>query len=615
MATDEKLGLRVEGDVANIDAALRQIATMGGVAGAGVGKLTLEFGKAEAAAKKVTGLDWAKVATGLNQAVELAGRFAGKAVEIAKFSAEMKNLEARVPVERLRMMQAATDGAVMKTDLMRFSLKAMSGEMRLTEGGLNAVMKAADTLGDQGFGDTMENAEKLLSALRKGSSKELKEFGIALTDTKDKTANVNAMLAKFKEVAEQEVHVDEGLKRIELVQAAWGDFVSDVKTGLGSIILQIGEGIAQLLGLIDQSRQGKINDRARASARLGGMGAGAIRADLLTMGPVGGFGAQIFGGLGVRKAGAQEGQDILDYTARQAVGLQFAVKQDQVEAAFQKAFNDTLDEVNAAKLGKDRGWAGKVAGSKAGTDKSAGWWQALLFNAQRDTSFLQADLAAAGAGGLDVLGNLGTGREALATDFLGGLAGGVADAEKVNGARIADFEAQIKDHTTAIGAGYDIMRDSIVASVDAAISGSESIGQAARKASAQALKAIAIECAVKALYSTAEAIFTRDPSKLVAAGKYAAAAAAAGVGSAVLGAGGGGGGGYAGGPGSAPGGGFASNRGVGGGGGTQENHYHIHGTVSAATHRELGGVMERSRQKALRSGGVTSEHLRTSRME
>src|SRR5262249_47472839 len=113
------------------------------------------------------------------------------------------------------------------------------------------------------------------------------------------------------------------------------------------------------------------------------------------------------------------------------------------------------------------------------------------------------------------------------------------------------------------GGAFQTLTSGLSAAVDAAISSSDNIGKAFFKASAAALKAIATESAVRAIYETAmgigASIFSPgDAAKhFAAAGTFAAAAAAAGAGSVLLG--GLGGGGSGGGTPSTPaGGGFAS---------------------------------------------------------
>lgn len=211
-------------------------------------------------------------------------------------------------------------------------------------------------------------------------------------------------------------------------------------------------------------------------------------------------------------------------------------------------------------------------------------------------------------------------QQQFGADFVSGFGGGAAAGTDGAAKRVAELEAMLQDRSGALGGAFGALTDGIAASVDAAITGSEAIGKAFMKASAAAMRSLALESAVRAAYHTAAAIGTAVTGNapaaaghIAAAGKYAAVAAFAGVSSMALSAGAGGGGGAsAGGPSTAPGGGFVSNRSVGGGnGGTVEHHYHIHGTISAASHRELGGVLVRTQRKALKSGTASAEAERT----
>lgn len=227
----------------------------------------------------------------------------------------------------------------------------------------------------------------------------------------------------------------------------------------------------------------------------------------------------------------------------------------------------------------------------------------------------------------DALGGIGRG----ASTFFGGLGAaagalgdtaGLADRGGARGAaqakRFDDFAKDMQDKATILGGTLSVLQTGIAAAVEAAITGADSMGAAWRRASAAGLKALSVEYGIRAGGSVAHAIFAGAIGDPRAAGfalsalKFGAMSAAAGVAAAALGGGGGGGGG--GGP-SAPGGGYVSSAGRGGGGGNTTIVYEIHGVVSAATHRELGGQLEKSRQKALSSGTARRENSRTARVE
>ena len=158
----------------------------------------------------------------------------------------------------------------------------------------------------------------------------------------------------------------------------------------------------------------------------------------------------------------------------------------------------------------------------------------------------------------------------------------------------------------------------ITAAVDAAISGSESIGRAFLKASAAALKALAIESTVRAIYNTAMGLgaLIFNPAAALgyfaAAGKFGLAAAAAGGGAALLGAGGGGGGGGESGGGggyaAAPSGASYTTAGGGrGGNGEQTIIVNIGGSITASTHAELGKSVASAVRAGERAGRTSRE--------
>jgi hypothetical protein len=150
----------------------------------------------------------------------------------------------------------------------------------------------------------------------------------------------------------------------------------------------------------------------------------------------------------------------------------------------------------------------------------------------------------------------------LGTSFIAGAGAGLAGRGDSSFDRFAD---RIGDRTTALGAAFDATTAGISAAVDAAITGSDNIGRAWLRASAMALKALAVENSVRALTAGALAVGAAFFAPAAAGGfakqaaMHAAAAAAAGLGAAALGgmAGGGGGGGGYGGSTAPAGGGFA----------------------------------------------------------
>jgi hypothetical protein len=528
----------------------------------------------------------AKLADGFNNIVQAGSTLLatlGKASELAHFSAELKNLEDHVPVKRLEMMQEATEGAVNKMDLMRFSMRALNGEVALNEEGMETLLKAANTLGDKGFGDTKENAEKLLDVIHRGSTRELREFGIILDDTGDKLLNAQNALEAYKRIAQEEAPVDETLKNIERVQTAWSDFVISAKQGLGEVVIAIAQGIAELLGLMPKTALEKRLSAARGLAQ------------------------QEFP-LPTQLVNTEEGVPAW----RTSTGAlwtqeQYEQRRGLQELKFQEFFSNAnryagprsvylfggSEEDRAAAERADRArvlsgvvsddwerYMGAFGGVPArhpsgGAGRSRGAEAPGLggFYSPEGSVFKQFMGDTSGTTGLSP-------GEGLFGQFMGNTSGttglspstGPGLLDQFMGDEQAEKQKQLlddlKDHSTALGASFDVVSSGLSAAVDAAITGSDSIGNAFKKASATALKALAVEYSVRALGEAGMAIVslaTYDyggaAAHGLAAAKLTAAAIAAGAGSALLGGGGGGGSGGAS-PGATPGGGYAS---IGGG--------------------------------------------------
>jgi hypothetical protein len=197
----------------------------------------------------------------------------------------------------------------------------------------------------------------------------------------------------------------------------------------------------------------------------------------------------------------------------------------------------------------------------------------------------------------------------LGMAFIGGAGAGLAGRGSTDFER---FSEAINDNSTAVGAGFTALSSGITAAVDAALSGSESIGKAFMKASSMALRAIAVESSARAAFETAMGIgasFLAPPAAaahFAAAGQFAVAAAIAGAGSALLGAGAGGGGGgaRAGGYNTPAGGGHVrpANGNAGGGGSVIQVNFG-HG-FALATKSEIAEALDEATRYGERSGRV-----------
>lgn len=522
--------------------------------------------------------------------------------ELAEFSAQMQNLGDKVPIERLHLMEEAVGHTVDKMALMQFSLKAMQGDLHLTDAGLQTVLKAANNLSDKGFGDTTENANKLMHALESGRTKELRDFNIQLDESKDKHENLIRIMEKLKKTAEEEV--DTGtLNKIEQVRTAWSNFIIDVKSGLGDLIAQIGIGIVQLLGLMPKS-QTQINaDEIVKGANHYARGYAPDAP--LQPGEEGYIPDAAYDYGGANESGIQVP---FDYRAANA-SMEFQAAKARAIAKYAPILH------RGEELRKPKGplFTGDVSKS-IGEDpytiervKGSDLYAAGGISADRGfgiKGLFHEGMGAFDEGGLFGIPNAFANAGPSAFQQVGE-AMGPSRAER-------DLSKNLNDRSSALGGAFGAFGSGISSAVDAAVTGSESIGKAFMKASADALKSLAIESTVRALYNTAMGIgslYLSPPAAagyFAAAGQFALAATAAGAGAAALGA-------MAGGGGASPGGG-------GGGAGMpsmagmssfnpQQNQaqtiiVNVSGAVTAGDYKQLGTTIQKAVQAGQQAGSV-----------
>jgi hypothetical protein len=578
-----KLGTGLESafgkSVTNVGALATQVGKLGlaldSTFGKGTTALSRFSSEAQQAQRHSVGLGTSivKLADGFNeisQAVRGVFQLGQSAVELAKFSGELRQLEKNVPVETLQMMQRAVGGSVDKLTLMQLAMRNAGSEFRLTEQGMQTVLTAADNLGDKLGKDTVQVFEGLMAAIRTGRTGPLREFGIQLDLTGTKQQQLNQLMVEMARIAATPVDVDPQLEAIERLQTATQNWIIDMRDGLGKMVnwaIEAIDGISNALSATSSvSGRAAIEKSARESADR------AYR--------------QLYGirETGVTTIDAMQGIDRQSLEWRsfyQSFTGRFQGRENQRRA---EALPMQLHEIWSRQIAAARG--GLTEGEWAGEDRvrrSRERSGGILGDLGRAFSFTPGQRAVSAlTDAVPAYANRawstlqGWGRAApsgIGTAFAAGAATGGAEAmigpEQLQ--RLAETRAQLQDQTTAIGGSYAALTAGITAAVDAAITGSENIGKAALRASATALKAIAIEATAKAVFAGAEALLGLNPAAAAAAAKYAAAAAIAGAGAVALGAAAGGGGGGSAARPSTPSGGGAIGPGVGSQGPQQMN--------------------------------------------
>ena len=174
----------------------------------------------------------------------------GKALDFAKFSEDVDKLRKVVSEGLVESIRTATSGVVSQMDIMKVATKALTGDLKFTETQITTVFKAAKNLSDRGFGDTAENAEKMFKALRKGTTEELKEFGIVVNAGKSKSeAFANSLAAVDRTASDLAGSLGAASSETARFAAQSAD--------LGAVLKEtIGESLRYIINLIAQTMEG-----------------------------------------------------------------------------------------------------------------------------------------------------------------------------------------------------------------------------------------------------------------------------------------------------------------------------------------------------------------------
>lgn len=602
---------------------------------------------------------------------EQAAEFIAKCVEI---NATLDNLTKKLPTGALEMMEKATGGLVEKLNLMNFGLKAMTGNLHLTQNGLDILLRAAQTLHKQGFGPMEDIMKKLESAFQKGSTRGLNEFNMALQNSADKNKNLITIMKELEKLAEKDVPMTNALSSLEKARVVWANFITDAKSSLGEIvglIIQSVASLTEMMGLTDKGEKERERELIRQQAK--------FKAERETP-----FGQTMFFG----ETGPEYVDDNDPNTLKRRNELESKYTAEGYAMLDRREADDKKRQALDRKLGKK--WEGQFTGKDEKKDKKhyndwldmymdslkmfprlSGFNNGFIYGdepmelelglpsdpygnqgddnplymdfygleslapgkpsvatALSYDSVFNAKTLMAATGGMDPLTfRQGMRGQRERTSFFehnrqdydpsrngesGGIGGDLAKEwdEFSGNKRLEAFSEKIKDQTTVVGGAFATLSSGVGAAIEAAVSGSDSIGKAFLKASAAALKGIAVESSVRALYNTAmgfAALATGPINGIAAAGYFKAAAIfsataiAAGAGGALLGSASGDGPSVGTRPSSFPG--TRPN----GENGNQTIIVNITGAVTAGDFAKLGETIQRSVQIGQQAGRTRSE--------
>jgi hypothetical protein len=477
---------------------------------------------------------------GLGQ-VQQAIQMLNGAVDTAMAQQRLDNMEKLLPEGSVNKFREAIDNLISRNEVLRLSVKGMTGDFKITDDQMQVVLKTSIALSQKTGEQADVIADKLLDALAKGVNK-LDDYGISLDKTKNQQNDVNSAMDKFQEIIKDNP-VDEQTKSLGELK----DNLLQIAQAINTVVAEAAKGIAWIasewaeygpkFGMTPGERKA-IEDKARADMDLtlrrgriaAGSGPDMDREDLGR--------ERMIDGMPISK---WRDKVMADYDR------QYGGKDDTQAFKAQKFTQGGVPVyvVNAAEVGEHTAYGRDNVTSLRYTAFGAASPDATLTQRPR---FIQ--------------GSAFTGERFEDNHYEYQGSGAYYDPSNASGS----FGDAMHAKGQFTGGAYDVAAQGAMAGVEALITGQKAIGRAIIESSQAALRAKAIEWGAFALGELAWAI--ADPvgaaGHLAAAAKFGAAAAAAGLGAAALGAlaGGGGGGGGSSGV-TAAGGGYASSGGSG----------------------------------------------------
>jgi hypothetical protein len=532
MSNSENIVFKFDAQTAQAIASLTKLqASMGGI------------GDAATKAEQKTNVGLDKITAGLIKfqgvmfAAEKGVQLLGKALEFGKFSEDMEKLQKVVSSDLVESVQRATSGVVSQTDIMRSAAKALTGDMKLTEAQITDVFKAAKVLSDRGFGDTAENAEKLFTSLRKGTSEALKEFGLAVQDGKTGAEKFSNAMAAIKSTAST---LPNGLNSTtdatQRLTASLSNLADTIKMAVGGVVADLADGLS---GLIDKVNE--LTDLSGGRSKLGrSAGMASIRvADEMKQKWGTDFSPSDVYAIAAGQKGASK--EHREYIQKRFAEFEAPPSDPYAEADKAGAGFVTFAKQPSASRGSSSRRAAQGPTLERDSDRlsDAGDWS------KSDTFGTGLGSLSAGTARQSSLGDLfpSTGGAKSASGFGAGFSSGLGDVRKEM-VSLQEFGAD----------AADITKNAINASLQAAISGQMSMAKATRAALAQGLGNKAIVWG----FEGSAMLLTGNPKGIA----LIALAAAAGIAARAMG------GGASGTPAAKPGGGYAG-AGMGGGFGGQ----------------------------------------------
>ncbi len=496
---------------------------------------------------------WSKFAVGVGAAV---GAFK-LAQASAKAYLEDVRLEAAAAGVSLDRLNKSTRNLVENDTLLALAGKAQHGVWKLNAAEIETVAKGTDVLAKRMGLELQPSIEKVTEAISKGQVRALKEFGI---EAKDKASVLAAFTAAAKDAGKGGTSAAEKWTQANKKLA---DVIDDLKGKFGEFVVAMGpllSAFADLLGYITQiaSKMGDI-----------GGGAGGLLKNIPGFGFSGGVGSDIRANIAMLEARQANGGRRLIASGGGAT----PVYGPPGSAAGASSVIQVLNILSAAgewaENQKARGGPGRSfasPGDPAAAFATLGGGAGLLGGAIGG-AFQNQALASGNRRIAEQNATMVEQNATMASSQTADAQGRLAALDETN-ARIEQFTAQLEqaqrieemvkqrrqsmlesifgpvDQFNAYAAGFQILQSAAASAFDAWITGSQSLGQAIKKAIAEDLRSMAIQMLMESLKHLAYAAgafafgdFRGAGAHLKSAALFGAGAAAAGLAAKSMGAG------------------------------------------------------------------------------
>lgn len=169
--------------------------------------------------------------------VQTALMLVSKAWDSALGASRSAAMEKMLPAGALDRVTAAAEGLVTQSDILRLSVRGMTGDFKLTTDQMEVVIKTSLALSQRTGESATVIAERLQDALVKGVQK-LDDYGIELEKTGNRANDVASAMEKFKGIV-AETNIDPTTRSLQEAQVALKDLAAVLTITIGTAIAEL----------------------------------------------------------------------------------------------------------------------------------------------------------------------------------------------------------------------------------------------------------------------------------------------------------------------------------------------------------------------------------------